>query len=587
MTKTLAAAILVLIPSMGFSQAPGKEVAKKPKLLLTKEQVPGYEPQLVEGFTLILSKEALKHIDNREYTRTPVQVLEQELKTIVSSFPAKAVNVLRRLPIWVEWNMGENGEEGRPGVAIAVYYPGDPAQMMRRKRNPLMAKTVRILRLKSLTEEHQPDDDSGRCVILHEIAHAVHDQLLGSENEAVLAAYDQARERKLINNTMYAWTNDHEFFAEMTCAYFDQLDYFPRTRSELLKHDPVTHKLMEGVWGKGKLIVPGRAALSVVKAPALNELPWGEGLIGPVVNAETASGKPTVILYWNAADPGSITSLVRIAQLDTALREFGVVTTAVHLATADKEDAKKLAKERDIEMSIANDRWLVNGIVPKFKDMPTAMVYDHQGRCVFKGSPTEAEMTARLALGWWILSKWDIPDPPKTLVPIVKDLKDGKSPSSLFAKLATAARSKDDETAAAAMLLIETICAPGQVKFDAASADAKSEPVAAFFKFEHLAATFKDSPLGTKAAAETARLKGNKLVSREIAARSGLAEIKKLEAFLLSRPGSTDLTSNAFRLENAATIQRLETATQKLWQAYPDTRASQQANRIAAKFSGQ
>ncbi|HMF13530.1 MAG TPA: hypothetical protein VKE94_14525, partial [Gemmataceae bacterium] len=30
-----------------------------------------------------------------------------------------------------------------------------------------------------------------------------------------------------------------------TCAYFDQLDYYPRKRADLKKHDTVTYRLME------------------------------------------------------------------------------------------------------------------------------------------------------------------------------------------------------------------------------------------------------------------------------------------------------------------------------------------------------
>jgi hypothetical protein len=48
----------------------------------------------------------------------------------------------------------------------------------------------------------------------------------------------------------YAATNDHEYFAELTCCYMDKLHYFPFTRDDLKTHDPNGYKLMEAVWGK-------------------------------------------------------------------------------------------------------------------------------------------------------------------------------------------------------------------------------------------------------------------------------------------------------------------------------------------------
>jgi len=133
-----------------------------------------------------------------------------------------------------------------------VYYGGHQAAMLRKGEHPLRANAVSILNMKKLTEEHQPARDSGRCVILHEIAHAVHHQLIGYENASIKAAFQQAMERKLYDKDMYAATNEREFFAELTCAYLNKLNYYPRTRQDLRKHDPVTYKLMETIWGEQK-----------------------------------------------------------------------------------------------------------------------------------------------------------------------------------------------------------------------------------------------------------------------------------------------------------------------------------------------
>jgi hypothetical protein len=128
--------------------------------------------------------------------------------------------------------------------------------MLAEGKHPLKANNVTILRMLSLTLEHQPGHDSGRCVILHEMAHAVHHQLLGPGNRAVAAAYRQAMERGLYDRNQYITTNEPEFFAEASCAYFNQLSYYPRTRADLQEHDPFTYKLMLSVWGKQKGVPP-------------------------------------------------------------------------------------------------------------------------------------------------------------------------------------------------------------------------------------------------------------------------------------------------------------------------------------------
>lgn len=100
-------------------------------------------------------------------------------------------------------------------------------------------------------------------MLLHELAHAVHVQLFGAHNAAIRAAYLQARERKLYDESTtvygrkivpYARTNELEYFAELSRAYLHKLNYYPFTRDDLKKHDPLGYKMMELTWGKAKQI---------------------------------------------------------------------------------------------------------------------------------------------------------------------------------------------------------------------------------------------------------------------------------------------------------------------------------------------
>jgi hypothetical protein len=101
--------------------------------------------------------------------------------------------------------------------------------------------------------------------VLHELAHAYHDRVLGFDNAEIKAAYDRAVAGKSYDaverwhgtgpNTIeraYAMTNEREYFAESTEAYFDRNDFYPFTREDLVRHDPEMCKLLERVWGGGK-----------------------------------------------------------------------------------------------------------------------------------------------------------------------------------------------------------------------------------------------------------------------------------------------------------------------------------------------
>ena len=48
----------------------------------------------------------------------------------------------------------------------------------------------------------------------------------------------------------YALTDQKEFFAEMTEAYFGMNDFYPFNYAELKEAEPATFALMEEIWGK-------------------------------------------------------------------------------------------------------------------------------------------------------------------------------------------------------------------------------------------------------------------------------------------------------------------------------------------------
>jgi hypothetical protein len=96
-------------------------------------------------------------------------------------------------------------------------------------------------------------------MVLHELAHAYHDQVLGFGHEGVKACYDAAVKAKSYESVMfwnnkkvrhYALTNHKEYFAEATEAFFGQNDFYPFVKAELREHDPAIVRVLTEVWGE-------------------------------------------------------------------------------------------------------------------------------------------------------------------------------------------------------------------------------------------------------------------------------------------------------------------------------------------------
>ena len=95
-------------------------------------------------------------------------------------------------------------------------------------------------------------------VVLHELAHAYHDQVLGFDEPRILAAWKAFKADARGQSTLlfdgsrtkhYGLTDQKEFFAEMTEAYFGSNDFQPFNRAELKTDHPAIFTLLADIWG--------------------------------------------------------------------------------------------------------------------------------------------------------------------------------------------------------------------------------------------------------------------------------------------------------------------------------------------------
>jgi hypothetical protein len=213
---------------------------------------PGYTRLEIEGFQVYASETVLKQPADR-WGRQPLSVLQRELNDLRRLLVPKIVSVLQEVPVWVEW---DETSKLIPG-AIAMYYHGSPDAMSKLGTIPAKANGIEVLTLRRLGEIRQPGTNLQQVVLLHEMSHAVHHRLLGSDNPELLGTFQQAVDRKLYEDVTdrfgrrgraYARTNAAEYFAEISCAYLDSCNYYPFNYTQLQGYDPVGFAFVESVW---------------------------------------------------------------------------------------------------------------------------------------------------------------------------------------------------------------------------------------------------------------------------------------------------------------------------------------------------
>ncbi len=219
---------------------------------MLQAQQPAYPPtssyvkHTIQGFAVLIHPEVLRHPQDAD--RMKVE-LESQLKVILRDLPTKAMERLKKVRLWVEWEKKPNG-----GAEFHV----SRTWLHANGYNPEKAGDIEISNTRNFVNWSR---SSQPCMVMHELAHAYHHLVLGEKHAGIEAAFKQAVDRKLYesvgyvlggNKRAYALSNAKEYYAELTEAYFGKNDFFPYTRSELAKHDPVGFQLMESTWGVGK-----------------------------------------------------------------------------------------------------------------------------------------------------------------------------------------------------------------------------------------------------------------------------------------------------------------------------------------------
>ncbi len=203
-----------------------------------------YRQEIVQGFRILINPQVLEHPSDARYLR---QELSSQLAQIVRVMPTQPLSALRKVRIWVEWDQNPQG--------AAVFHPS-AAWLQANGYNPAKAGCIELSNTRNFVKWSRAEQ---HWMVLHELSHAYHFLVLGDNYAEIETAYQQAVQKRLYDavayinggqRRAYALTNAREYFAELSEAYFGKNDFYPFTRAELKKHDPVGYQLMEKVWGK-------------------------------------------------------------------------------------------------------------------------------------------------------------------------------------------------------------------------------------------------------------------------------------------------------------------------------------------------
>jgi len=211
-----------------------------------------HEVRSLEGWTVHVDTRLLAG-EHADLGTRALRTLSNHLYEIARILPDDRAAHLRRVAIWMDLEHA---------LERLQYHP-DAGWLSDHGYDTRMAKAVHIPRVRPYLEVVRPG--SQPFAVLHELAHAYHDQVLGWDYPPIRRVFEKAVASKRYESVLrcrgrvsrhYALENHKEFFAEMTEAFLGTNDYWPFVQREVLEADPETYRLLESIWLKDKAPAP-------------------------------------------------------------------------------------------------------------------------------------------------------------------------------------------------------------------------------------------------------------------------------------------------------------------------------------------
>jgi hypothetical protein len=210
----------------------------------------GYERIYKSGFEILVSEFALQK--HKAATDSALMALDADLNRISTlGIKKSALAALKGVRIFLEWDAGYP-------IPNPQVHPSED-WLIQNGSFPEKARQLDIPNMRmyvNLRNQNQP------LVILHELTHTYHHRLNDDQRKLITERYSNAMQKKLYqsvkyshgdgtydyNVEAYATTNEYEYFAEITTAYFGSCMFYPFNRKDLKKYDKAGYALVKALW---------------------------------------------------------------------------------------------------------------------------------------------------------------------------------------------------------------------------------------------------------------------------------------------------------------------------------------------------
>lgn len=306
-------------------------------------------------------------------------------------------------------------------------------------------------------------------------------------------------------------------------------------------------------------------------------------LSGPQYAPAELTGKVVLVEFWGIRCGPCLKAMPHLNKMYDELRDFGLVLIAPHRQEGTPHQVQSKVTAFSMAFSVYSGGSIKEDTRVKF--IPHTVLFDHTGKCLYRGAPTDVEAKLRQAVGRALVTRTGLQQFSKTITPYAEALIAGQSPYLVLAKLLPLQRSTDRATMDQAKLFVDKMTADAQKVVEKARTDWQSAPMESYDEMNRIAVYFKGTSVGTQAGQTLSKIKQDKTVQLELKARPYLAQVKQIDALLCNEiKGEVLPTGPEIRIAYGQQMLQMKNLIAIMKKTWPTAKASEQAIDIAAYY---
>ena len=311
----------------------------------------------------------------------------------------------------------------------------------------------------------------------------------------------------------------------------------------------------------------------------------GGHVTGPMLAAEDIANRVVLLEFWGLNCPPCIRSMPMLEELHTSLGPHGLVVIGAHAQGGSAAELRPQVAKLGVTFTILESASVEGGM--DFQGIPHCMLFDHTGKCVYRGSPfnaQEAVAAAVKAAPGSILEGRTLAKLPE----LNALLRDERQFGAVLKKARGLSSSDDAETADEAKFVVEKIEAYGRRLLDEARSDKEADPAGAAANVQRCAVLFKGTEIGSEAAKLNGEWKRDKQFQAAVKAGQQLAKLEQMRDYVREQLGvDADATVT---VEQAAAIPaplkgQIRALAQGIGKSCPGSALADKATAIATELA--